>query len=244
MEFVKSDINMNMEILIQKFLRDKTGLSRRAAGEMVSNGFVKKNGKVSVLGEGFNPDIDTIEFKGRVLSTEIEEKIYVVLNKPAGYLTSRFDPHNENTVYKLLPEKFVNLFPVGRLDLNTEGLLILTNDGDFTYRMTHPKFEIEKEYYVELADVVSDPDLKKIQSGLNTKLIKTAKTKIFEHKIMGGKSSLKIILHEGQKREVRRIFEAIGNKVTYLKRLRMGNIKLGNLKPGEWRSLNLDIISK
>lgn len=230
-----------MQVSIQLFLRDKTGLSRRDSGEEIKLGRVKVNGVVAEIGQKFDPTVDQIEYAGKHLSINNEDRIYLLLNKPSGFITSRNDPHNKKTVYDLIPNEYSKLFPIGRLDIDTEGLLLLTNDGDFSYRMTHPKFEVEKEYYVELNGKLSLNQIEKIERGLNNSEITTAPCKIYKHNTLDGRSILNIILHEGQNREIKRIFSSLGFKVTKLKRLRMGNISLGDMKTGKWRLLSSDI---
>ncbi|MBI2414557.1 rRNA pseudouridine synthase [candidate division WWE3 bacterium] len=230
-----------MQTSIQKFLRDKTGLSRRDCGEELKLGKIKVNGEIAQVGQKFDPTLDHIEYDGRDLEIGIEDKIYLLLHKPSGYVTSRSDPFNKKTVYDLLPRNFSKLFPIGRLDVDTEGLLLLTNDGDFSYQLTHPKFEVEKEYHVELNNKISSLDIAKIENGLKTREIKSAPCKIFLRSATGSRSTLNITLHEGQNREIRRIFKALGYTVTYLKRLRIGRITLGDLGKGKWRLLSSDV---
>jgi 23S rRNA pseudouridine2605 synthase len=229
-----------VNIRLQKFIRDRLGISRRDAEKLILQNRVVVNGKSAELGMSVDVQKDSVEVNGEMLkraSESSEEKTYVLLNKPAGYVTSRYDPHNPKTVYDLLPAHYRNLFPVGRLDKDTEGLLILTNDGELTYKLTHPKFEVEKEYYVVIDSSIKDSDVVQIERGVKNEVITTSPAKIKVLRKTQNESRLNITIHEGKNREVKRIFGSLGYKVVYLKRTRVSNLDLQNLKTGEFKEL-------
>jgi len=227
---------------LQKFIAANSGYSRRKAEDLISNCEVKINGKTqNKLGIIINPEKDKIQVKG-VLIKPNTKKIYIALNKPAGYTSTKKDSHAEKTVMDLIP--FPNINPVGRLDKDTTGLLLLSNDGDFAYKITHPKFEHEKEYIVHLQNNLQLKDKNILEQGVILNGKKTSKCKIKKGKsIKPNDFVCNIIIHEGRKRQIRRMFEEVGNKVIYLKRIRIGKINLGNLEEGKFRILKPEEIN-
>jgi pseudouridine synthase len=216
---------------IQRFIALNSAYSRRTAEKLIDEGRVKLNGKV-VIKQGIKIEPgDSVKVNNKVINP-IKEKITLMLNKPAGYVTTKKDEHDRKTVMDLIPYK--DLVPVGRLDKDTEGLLLFTNDGDLAYNLTHPKFEHEKEYEVRLHDPLSKEDKEKLEKGVRIDGRRTAPSKITKYK---GKDC-NITIHEGRKRQIRRMFEVVGNKVIYLKRIRMGKLKLGNLQKGKFKIIN------
>jgi 23S rRNA pseudouridine2605 synthase len=227
-----------MKIRLQKHIRDITGISRRSAEELIEHRLVRVNGEVAQLGSSVEPGEDIVVVKGKELKKETSKELtYIMMHKPAGYLTSRYDPHNPVTVYNLLPDDMRFVFPVGRLDRDTEGLLLFTNDGDLSYKLTHPKFEIEKEYFVTLNGELKSKEVSQIEKGIRTGDFKTSPAKIKTLSGRRNETNLQIILREGQKREIKRIFAFFRHKVLYLKRLRIKHLELGDLPKGEWRYL-------
>ena len=222
-----------MKTRLQKYMRDCLGVSRRKAEDLIKNGRVTVDAQVAKLGTVIDSDIDKVFVDSKELKLH-SKPIYIMLNKPTGFVTTRFDPQMRKTVYDLLPKNFKELFPVGRLDYDTEGLLLLTNDGDFTYKLTHPKFEIEKEYEVVLDKKVSYKQISQIEQGVKSALINTAPAKV---KVLNDKK-LNLIIHEGQKREIKLIFRVFGIEVQSLKRVRIKKLYLGNLPIGKWRHLD------
>jgi len=215
----------------------KSGItSRRKADELIKSGKVKVDGKVAKeLGVKVNPESNRVEVDGKEI--KITPTILIVLNKPRGYVTSLSDPHSSHTVNELV-KGIGRVFPVGRLDKDAEGLLLLTNDGKVAYRLTHPKFGIEKEYIVNIDRKLSKDKLRIIENGIywRGEMLRAKKVEIV------GEKKVKIILTEGKKREIKKIMESIGCKVTRLVRVRVGNIKLQSLKPGRYRKIDPDMI--
>ncbi|HSX39781.1 MAG TPA: pseudouridine synthase [Candidatus Saccharimonadales bacterium] len=227
------------KIRLQKFIRDSIGISRRAADDLIRDKKVKVNDNVAELGTVIDSESDKVFLEGKELKAD-KELIYVALNKPAGYITSRTDPQQRRTIYKLLPDHFAHLFPVGRLDFYTEGLIILTNDGSLAFNLTHPKFEVEKEYEVLTDRVLAKEQVAQIEKGIKSEIINTSNAKV---KILSTEHShtlLRLTLHEGQNREIRKIFEVFNNKVLKLKRFRIKNLRLGSLDTGQWRLLTAE----
>ena len=225
---------------LQKYLANSGIASRRKAEEYILDGKVKVNGKVVIeLGTKVNPDKDVIEFEGKRVNNDIK-KVYVLLNKPIDYVTTVKDQFNRNTVVDLVKNAGNNLLPVGRLDMYTSGALILTNDGDFIFHVTHPKHEVEKTYTVTIRGKVTNEDVENLRQGViideeyKTKPAKVRIMKIDEEKNL---SRLEIVIHEGKNRQVRKMCEAIGKKVIALHRSKIGNIDVKDLKIGQWRYL-------
>jgi 23S rRNA pseudouridine2605 synthase len=227
---------------LQKFIAANSSYSRRKAEALIANCKVKINGKTQYEpGINIDPEKDQIKVDDILIEPTIE-KTYIALNKPAGYTSTKEDVHAEKTVMDLVP--FDDIHPVGRLDKETTGLLLLSNDGDFTYKITHPKFEHEKEYIVHLKNNLNTKDQEILEKGIMLYGKKTAECKISKiHRENNEEEKEEtteirhIIIHEGRKRQIRRMFEEIGNKVIYLKRIRIGKIHLGDLKEGEFRKL-------
>ena len=229
-----------MEERLQKFIANKGICSRRKAEELILNGKVKVNGKIILeLGTKIDIDKDIVEVNGEKVSNNIDKKIYVLLNKPIGYVTTTKDQFGRDTVLDLVKVK-EKILPVGRLDMYTSGALILTNDGDFIYKVTHPKHEIEKTYNVTVRGKITEEDVEKLTNGVEIEnyVSKEAKVKILKINDEKNLSRIEITIHEGKNREVRKMCEAIGKKVLALHRIKIGNINVKNLKLGEWRYLN------
>ena len=225
---------------LQKYLANNGVASRRKAEEYILQGKVKVNGNVvTELGTKIDPKKDKVEFLGKQVQ-EKEKNTYVLLNKPIDYVTTVKDQFNRNTVVDLVKDAGKNLLPVGRLDMYTSGALILTNDGDFIYHVTHPKHEVEKTYTVTLRGKITNEDVEKLRQGViideeyKTKPAKVKILKIDEEKNI---SRLEITIHEGKNRQVRKMCEAVGRKVIALHRSKIGTISVKDLKIGTWRYL-------
>ncbi len=228
---------------LQKFLADHGVASRRKAEEYIQQGLVKVNGKiVNTLGSKVDPEKDEVIFDEKVLGKTSTKHIYLMLNKPAGYLSTCADTHQRKTILDLLPKEH-RLFPVGRLDQETEGLLLVTDDGDLTFKLTHPKHHIEKEYQVICEGVLSPDKAKKLEEGVLIGNKKTAPAQVSIQKT-GSNTTVHITIHEGRKRQIRNMFEIIGHKVHYLKRIRIGHLKLDDLPMGKYRHLSTKELDK
>ena len=225
---------------LQKYLANSGIASRRKAEEYILAGKVKVNGEVvAELGTKVNPDKDVIEFEGKRVNND-KKKVYVLLNKPIDYVTTVKDQFNRNTVVDLVKNAGNNLLPVGRLDMYTSGALILTNDGDFIFHVTHPKHEVEKTYTVTIRGKVTNEDVENLRQGViidEEYKTKPAKVRIMKTDEEKNLSRLEIVIHEGKNRQVRKMCEAIGKKVIALHRSKIGNIDVKDLKIGQWRYL-------
>ena len=226
------------EVRLQKYLADCGIASRRKCEQYIQQGKVQVNGKVvTELGTKINPKKDKVKFENREI-TENRKMVYILLNKPIGYVTTADDQFNRDTVLDLVKVK-ERIVPVGRLDMYTSGALILTNDGDFVYKVTHPKHEIEKTYTVTLKGIIQNDEVEKLRKGVQIEdyTTKPAKVKILKTDKEKNISRLEIIIHEGKNRQVRKMCEAIGKKVLALHRSKIGKIGVKDLKLGEWRYL-------
>jgi 23S rRNA pseudouridine2605 synthase len=223
-------------IRLQKYIADSGVASRRKAEELILQGSVKVNGNV-VMEMGIKVgDSDSVEVHGKVIKPE-SKKVYILLNKPSGYVTTVKDQFRRPTVLDLLKGVNERVFPVGRLDYETTGLLILTNDGDFTHKMTHPKHEIEKKYLVIVAGTPTKEEISSFESGLEIEDYVTSPAKL---KILNSKErncTIEVTIHEGRNRQVRKMCDAIGHPVLSLKRISLGKVTLGDLQEGNWREL-------
>ena len=228
-----------MEKRLQKYLAQAGVASRRKCEEYIEQGRVKVNGKtITELGTKVNQETDKVEFDNKLISKQNEEYTYILLNKPIDYVTTVKDQFNRNTVLDLVKVN-KRLVPVGRLDMFTSGALILTDDGDFVYKITHPKHEITKTYTVTLKGIVTKEDVKKLENGVDIGNFTTSKArvKILKTDEETNKSRLEITIHEGKNRQIRRMCEAIDKKVLALHRSKIGNIGVKDLKIGTWRYL-------
>lgn len=221
---------------INKFLAEKGIASRRHADEMIEQGRVTINGMVATLGANVE-DSDEVIVDGTPVSREETKLEYYIMNKPKGVICTVSDDRGRKTVMDLLPEGVGRVFPVGRLDYETEGLLILTNDGELSYRLTHPTNEIPKTYMARIEGTMTEKDLNRIRSGVELDGVMTKKCKA--HIIQTHKEYTKvhITITEGKNRQVRRMFEAIGRSVAFLKRVNIGKLKLTGLGRGQVRAL-------
>lgn len=224
---------------INKFLA-KAGLgSRRSVEQLVLDGKIKVNGKIiNKLSTKVEPNQDTVMYKGKTLSIP-EKKIYIMLNKPPGYIVTADDPFDRKTVFELLPEFSIRIFPVGRLDKNSRGLLFFTNDGKWANRIIHPSKKITKIYYVKTKGKISRASIRKLRGGIKLRNFTTQPTKVYfrGYKKKQDLTKLKIYLSEGKKRQIRRMIKHIGSSVVDLKRVRIGKVKLDNLPESYWRHL-------
>lgn len=231
---------MEEEIRLQKFLAMNGVASRRKCEEYILDGKVKVNGKIiTELGTKINPNKDKIEFEEKVIKNNNEKHIYILLNKPIDYVTTVCDQFGRNSVLDLVKVN-KRIVPVGRLDMYTSGAIILTDDGDFVYKVTHPKHEIEKTYTVTLKGIPTDEEIEKLKNGVDIGDFVTskAKVKILRTDEETNKSRLEITIHEGKNRQIRRMCEAIDKKVLALHRSKIGTITVKDLELGKWRYLS------
>ena len=235
-------------IRLQKFLAESGVASRRKAEELIIQGKVKVNDKiVTELGTKVDPETDVIKFEDNIINNKNNhKKIYILLNKPIGVVTTAKDQFDRQTVIDLVKIK-ERLVPVGRLDMYTSGALILTNDGEFIYKVTHPKHEINKTYNVTVVGEVSKEDIQKLKNGVEIDdgyITKEANAKILKIDKEKNISQIEITIHEGKNRQVRKMCQAIGKKVLALHRSKIGSIDVKDLKIGTWRYMTKDEINR
>ncbi len=231
---------MSEVVRLQKYLASKGYGSRRKCEKFISDGIVKVNGTIAELGCKVDPEVDKVEIEEQVVELEKAELIYIMLNKPKGYITSLKQEDSDSPLVTELVEGFGRIYPVGRLDKESSGLLLLTNDGEFAFRLTHPSFNKEKEYLVTTSDPFPKSAVDKFSKGINIEGQRTipAKTK----KI--GENSFSIVLREGRNRQIRKMVQKVGNSVVTLDRVRVKDLMLGNLKRGEYRLLSTDEVKR
>ena len=224
-------------VRINKFLANCEQGSRRSVEKLILDGRVTINDKLCTeLSTKINPSTDIVKIDG-VKTEPSTQKIFVMLNKPIGYVVSRNDEFGRKTVYSLLPEFAKNLHPIGRLDRDTEGLLLLTNEGDITNKITHPSFEIEKTYKIIVKNKIAHEDIIKLREGIKIENYTTMPARVFLKHSDEEKSELRITITEGKNRQVRKMLETLGYQVLSLKRLQIGRLKLEKLPVGMWRFL-------
>ena len=223
-------------MILQKAIANSGYCSRRKADELIRNGHVKIDGRVAIIGEQADPEINKITIDGSLIGKE-EKKVYIMLNKPLGYTCTNRNFKNEKNIFELvdLPER---LFAIGRLDKDSHGLILLTNDGDLTLKLSHPRFEHDKEYEVRVRDEVINPGMvvKNLLSGIDIGnddgIVKAVNAKYLQNDLFV------ITLNEGKKRQIRRMFDALGTRVVDLKRISISGLSLGNLPEGKWDYLD------
>ncbi len=225
-------------VKIAKYLSEAGVASRRKAEILVKQGVIFVNGKKMVnVAARIDPKTDKITYNGRIIG--LPTQVYYLLNKPAGYTSTTEDEHAEKLIIDLVPKE-PKVWPVGRLDKYTTGLILLTNDGDLTQKLTHPRYQIEKEYEITSNEPLTNAEIGAVQHGvkLNDGFMKPDRFEII------GDNRYRIIIHSGKKRVVRRIIEKIGKDVTQLKRLRIGGVTLDDLPLGKWKAIGYEEIKK
>lgn len=226
-----------MRIRLNKFLAQAGVASRREVDKMIVEGKIKVNGRVvRTLGTRIDDEKDRVEFGDKRVVKE-EKMLYLMLNKPSGYLVTLKDPFQRPTVKELLPSMKERIYPVGRLDYDSEGLLLLTNDGELAHRLAHPRYKVPKNYVVEVKGMPDSSNISRLEKGITIDGKKTAPAKVARLSGSSKKTLLRIEIHEGRKREVKRMFEAIGHRVLHLQRVGFGGMRLGKLQSGKWRFL-------
>ncbi|MUG44728.1 pseudouridine synthase [Paenibacillus woosongensis] len=230
---------------LQKILAAAGVASRRKCEELITSGQVQVNGEtVTALGTKADPAVDVITVNGRTIGAE--KKIYIMFNKPKGVITSASDPQGRKIVTDYLKGITERLYPVGRLDYDTEGLLLLTNDGDFAHLLTHPKHHVPKTYLATVKGVPHGTELDKLKDGvmLEDGMTAPAEVEYYDVDPDGKQAVISITIHEGRNRQVRRMFEAIQHPVTKLKRISFGGLYLDNLKRGLYRHLRKEEVEE
>jgi 23S rRNA pseudouridine2605 synthase len=235
---------MNETVRLQKYLAGCGIASRRKAEEIIAQGRITVDGQVvTTMGTQINPSMQEIRLDGKVV-TPHNDLLYVLLNKPQGYVTTLSDPQGRPIVTSLLPGINARLFPVGRLDLDTEGALILTNDGELAQKIQHPSYEVTKTYEAQVSGHPSEKTLHNLEHGILLEGKKTAPAKIMVIARQTRTTSIRITIHEGRKRQVRKMFQAVGHPVFQLKRIAYGNLFLEGLLTGKYRILTSEDLKK
>ncbi len=230
---------------LEKYIATSGIASRRSVKKSIQAGCVTVNGElVLVPGHPINVETDSVEFEGKRVEP-LTEHIYLMLNKPAGYVTTRHDERGRPTVMDLVADLPDTIYPVGRLDLETEGLLLFTNDGNFAYQLLHPSHEVEKTYIVWVQGVLREDAVQRLRTGVTLPSGTTAPAKVKRLRVSqdGASTKFEMVIHEGKKRQIRLMFKAVGHRVIHLKRVGIGNLRLGNLPSGRYRLLTLEEIS-
>lgn len=234
------------EVRLQKFLANSGIASRRKCEELILQGKVSVNGEVvTELGMKINLDKDQVTYNGKNVENSSNDYIYILLNKPIGVVTTAKDQFGRKSVLDIVNVN-KRIVPVGRLDMYTSGALILTNDGDFVYKLTHPKHEITKTYTVTLVGIITEEQIEQLKNGvkIDNYITRPAKVKILKIDKEKNISRIEIIIHEGKNRQVRKMCEAVGKKVIALHRTKIGDISVKDLKIGTWRYLKPNEIQK
>ena len=231
-----------MKERLQKILSARGVASRRKAEEMIEQGLITLNGSIAVLGDTADPEVDEILVEGKTLPSQ-QEFVYILLHKPRGYVTTLSDEKGRPNAAQLVSDCGVRVYPVGRLDMDSEGLLLFTNDGDFANALMHPRHEVKKTYDTWVNGYVPGAEVKLSRPiELDGYLIRPPKVTLIRAE--GRKAKFRITIHEGRNRQVRRMCEAAGMTVTRLKRIREGTLSLGDLPLGKWRYLTAEELAQ
>ncbi len=225
------------KIRLQKHLSECGVASRRKAEELIAAGKVKVNGRIAHIGDTVDPKRDKVSVQGKNVVT-VKEKVYIMLHKPRGFITTMSDERDRKCVAQLVKDVPCKVFPVGRLDKDSEGLLFLTNDGDFANKLTHPSSHVNKTYRVTVKGTVNDEQLDKLCTGILLDGVKTLPCDVFVAERKSDRTVLMFIIHEGKNRQIRRMCEQVSLEVLRLKRTEIAGVKLGMLGQGKWRDLN------
>lgn len=229
---------------LQKFMAEAGVASRRACEELIRQGRVTVNGETASLGRSVEPEQDRVELDGKPVQKE-QRRTVILLYKPRGVVSTSSDPEGRRTVQDYFREIPERLYNVGRLDLNSEGLLLMTNDGALANRLTHPRYDVEKTYYAVCDGRLTASEAAKLTNGIELEDGMTAPARVDAVRTtQRGDTSFLITIHEGRNRQIRRMLEAVGHRTLRLKRERFGPLSLGTLAPGEWRKLSDEEIKK
>ena len=230
-------------IKLQKYFSDCGVMSRRAAEEEIKKGRVRVNGNIATLGDRIDPERDTVEYCGKPLVKTSAEKHYVLLNKPRGYVTTLSDEKGRPTVAQLVKDLPARIYPVGRLDMDSDGLLLLTDDGELANRLTHPRHEIPKIYHVTVTSAVTQAKLEALGKPMIIDGYEILPVKVRPLSCSDSEALLEFTLYEGRNRQIRKMCELQDLKISRLSRVAIGDITLGSLECGKWRFLDADEIS-
>ncbi len=231
------------KVRLQKYLADCGVASRRKSEELIEQGVVRVNGQIASIGDKVNPKKDTVTVRGKKLIKQ-KTHTYIMLHKPRGFITTMSDERERKCVAELIKDVPGRVYPVGRLDRDSEGLLLCTNDGDFANAMTHPTRHVPKTYRVTVRPGVTEEQITALTTGVMIDARKTAPAEVRIITREEGRVVLEIILYEGRNRQIRKMCEEVGLEVARLKRTAVGSIKLGMLKQGDWRDLTEDEVRK
>ena len=234
----------NEPIRLQKLLSQCGIASRRKAEQMILDGYVKVNGKMAQLGDKVRPT-DKVFVNGKRVFTNTKPSYrYIMLNKPRGFITTMNDERGRKCVAQLVEDVGTRVYPIGRLDKDSEGMLILTNDGELANKIMHPKNSVYKIYRVTVRPSINEDQLVKLETGIELDGVKTAPAMVHVLHQEPGRVVLEMILHEGKNREIRRMCEAVGLEVARLRRIQIGGVKMGMLRQGDWRDLTETEVKK
>lgn len=231
------------KVRLQKYLSECGVASRRKSEELIEQGAVRVNGQVASIGDKINPKSDTVTVKGKKI---IKQKTYtyIMLHKPRGFITTMSDERDRKCVAELIKDVPGRVYPVGRLDRDSEGMLLCTNDGEFANAMTHPRKHVPKTYRVTVRPTITQEQITELTTGIVIDDRMTAPAEIRVVTREEGRVVLEIILYEGRNRQIRKMCEAVGLEVARLKRTQVGSVKMGMLKQGDWRNLTEDEVRK
>jgi 23S rRNA pseudouridine2605 synthase len=232
----------SLGVRLQKFLASAGLGSRRACEELIATGRVRVNGRAAQLGMRVQPAADRVTLNGRPLSAE--RLVYAALYKPVGYTCSSRDRHAKRLAIELLPRDWPRAFSIGRLDRDSEGLLLITNDGRLAQRLAHPRYKIPKTYEVGIRGSLTAAEMERLQKGLTIGGERMVADKVFAVRHAGAGTTFQMVLSQGKKRQIRVMLAELGHEVMRLKRLSIGPISLGDLKPGKWRLLSNEELAK
>ena len=230
-------------IRVHKYMASAGVASRRQCEELIQEGKVTVNGRPAELGMSIDPDTDEVRGEGRLVKPP-NNHVYLMLNKPAGCVSTCSDEKDRKTVLDCLTGVSERVYPIGRLDYNTEGLLLLTNDGDFAQKLAHPRHSVAKKYLAVIDGGIDDVDVRRLEAGVTVDGRRTqpAVVKVLHREPT--RTELMVIIREGRNRQIRKMFEAVGKHVTYIKRVAVGSLPLGDLKRGQYRHLSASEIDK
>ncbi len=230
------------KIRLQKYLAECGVASRRKSEELIAAGKVKVNGITALIGDKVNPKHDKVTVSGKKV-VSVKKNVYIMLNKPRGFITTMNDEHDRKCVAELVKDINTRVYPVGRLDRESEGLLIMTNDGEFTNALTHPSKHVSKTYRVTIRPTITKEQAIEFRNGIEIDGRMTAPADLRVLETQENRTVVEVTIYEGRNRQIRKMFEALGIEVARLKRTKVGNLKLGMLKQGAYRHLTEDEVS-